>query len=84
MSDPVSLLDAGLCRSPGGCAPVLPVIFTVFGDLANESWDQLRDVLPVGSGSELARVLLGALKILARNASEVHAASSELYRAQRP
>ena len=59
MSDPVSLLDAGLCRSPGGCAPVLPVIFTVFGDLANESWDQLRDVLPVGSGYELARVLLG-------------------------
>ena len=82
-SSPVSLSNAGLCVQPGGSALVVPIIFSVYGDLLDESWSMLLDSMPVGSNTALAQVVLESLKKVAANAAAFHAATSKLYREQR-
>ena len=82
-ASPKDLTFTGLLVPPQGCV-VFPVVWSVFGDLLDDSWELLLSCVSRGSITFVSPLLLSSLKIIAKAASDVHSDSAARYRGRRP
>jgi hypothetical protein len=78
-ANPTNLTRSGLAVKPV-CCEVVPVVWSVFGDLLDASWDHLLDCVPGRSVASLSQCLEESLAICGKNARDIHWESSRLYR----
>ena len=77
-----ALPSVNLVVKPTGCV-VLPVVFSVFGDLYDESFLDLKDLVSDGATSAIAPFLAASCKAIAVCASAVASASARKYACNR-
>ena len=73
---------ANLVTRPEGCQ-VFPVVFSVFGDMYDESYSDIKDLVSCGAESGVAPFLMASCKAIALCASAVAVATSKKYAGSR-
>ena len=69
---------ANLVARPEGCL-VFPVVFSVFGDMYDESYSEVKDLVSCSAESGVASFLVASCKAIAWCASAVAVASAKKY-----